>query len=286
MAPKRTVAYLLYCSLLAVPVSAASDSPHTITYNEALALLSSSDLNQRILGTEALGTSGDGRAGRYLVELLEAPDTDGILKIQAAYALGILGDQRVIDDLIRALEQDYKNRTGLWSGIIPTLGELGSETAVPALLLALSNRDEHWMGRNMAAVALGKIGSVEAVPTLLQAAWMTDTREAAIGALAAIGDSRAIPIFLNALQDEEDPETVEQAIRGLRQLGNQAVPEMIMAFVPYSAEFKETAKRIRICRLLGESGNQQAVTTLRQAVIQDTDEQVQACAKEQFNKSE
>ena len=86
--------------------------------------------------------------------------------------------------------------------IIPALGHLKDERAVPLLIKALNNLDEDWLGREAAARALGDIGSTKAVPGLIRAAWLPETRNAAIKALAAIGDPRAVDVLLSALSGQ------------------------------------------------------------------------------------
>ena len=54
--------------------------------------------------------------------------------------------------------------------IIPALGHLKDERAVPLLIKALNNLDEDWLGREAAARALGDIGATKAMPGLIRAA--------------------------------------------------------------------------------------------------------------------
>ena len=82
--------------------------------------------------------------------------------------------------------------------IIPALGHLKDERAVPLLIKALNNLDEDWLGREAAARALGDIGATKAMPGLIRAAWLPETRNAAIEALAAIGDPRAVDVLRDA----------------------------------------------------------------------------------------
>jgi HEAT repeat protein len=253
-----------------------------LSYEQALALIESDDLNQQMDGVDAMVLGGDERAGALLLRLFQEPKTDGVLKITAAYSLGVLGVESARDVLISALEQDLEQRTGAWSGIIPALGELRSVAAVPVLLKALNKRDDRWLGREMAATALGQIGSSLAVPDLMTAARLVDTRGPAIVALAAIGDSRAAAVFLDALQEGEEPDIIRQATDGLRRLGDAAVPEMARRFESYHREYPETAMRVRLCRLLGESGSQQAQEALRRVVQDRRDGWVQKCAREQL----
>ncbi len=268
--------------LLVTPVNA--DQASTLSYEEAITLLEYGKSNQQMDGVDALILLGDKRAGAVLMKVFADPDTEGMVKISVAYALGLLGVKSAPDVLIPALEQDLVRRTGVWSGIITALGELRSKAAVPVLLKALKKRDDHWLGREMAATALGRIGSSEAVPDLMTAAMMVDTREAAIRALTAIGDSRAVQVFLDALQDGEEEEIVKLATNGLRQLGDAALPGMIREFERYNREFPETMKRLMLCQLLGESGSKQAYASLKRVVSDRRDGWVLKCAMQQLSR--
>lgn len=57
-------------------------------------------------------------------------DEDGWVRSGAAFALGVLGDERVVGPLVRALEDWHPHVR--WSAVV-ALGKLGDERAVPAL---------------------------------------------------------------------------------------------------------------------------------------------------------
>ena len=88
-----------------------------------------------------------------LIAELAHPDPNR--RWDAVAALGAGGDRRAVPPLMRALEKDMKERTGIAMAIIPALGQLGDERAVPLLLKALNKLDEDWLGREAAARALG-----------------------------------------------------------------------------------------------------------------------------------
>ena len=135
----------------------------------------------------------------------------------------------------------------------------------------------------MAARALGQIGSDTAVPDLLKAAWLVDTRYEAILALAAIQDTRATPVFIDALSGSEDIETVQAAEFSLVKLGDDAINEMIETFLITNPECPETIKSIRICKLLGNSHNATALATLKKILDQEKDPEVKSCIKQQLS---
>jgi HEAT repeat protein len=184
-----------------------------------------------------------------------------------------------VQPLINALQKDLKERTGVWAWIIPALGASRDPRAVPVLTKTLTLMDEDWLGREMSARALGDIGDPSSIPVLIAAAWRGDTRDAAIKALAKFHDKRVIPVLLSALDPEEDQQTREAAYTGLLNLGSMAVPEMMEAFTDFFPEFPQTLKRLELCRLLAASGDERALSMLREN-INDPDKSIRECAGE------
>jgi len=186
-------------------------------------------------------------------------------------------DRRAVGPLITALRWDLEVRTGQWARIIPALGALGDSAAVPILVETLKIPDDDWLGREMSARALGEIGDPSAIPALTATAWRGDTRDEAVVALAAIYDSRVVPVLISALDPGEEPETREAAISGLNRLGSMAVPELVEALGEYSSEHPDTDRRVWICQLLGESGDPVAMEELI-AHRDDPDPAIARCA--------
>ncbi len=187
--------------------------------------------------------------------------------------------EKAVPVLVDLLTKDLEERSGLWAWIIPALGRMGDRRAVPVLIKALQTRDDSWLGREMSARALGDLGDPSAVPALMDAAGKADTRAAAVEALARLKDERAIPVLLSALDPAEEPITRRAAVEGLKDLGDRAVPVLIEAFSRFNPEYPDTQTRILLCRLLGESGNDRALRTLRNA-LRDPDGEVRKCAAE------
>ena len=123
---------------------------------------------------------------RHLIQ-----STDLEKQNRGIHQLCLIAEQRDVPELLALLEQDLTKRTGIWAKIIPTLGRLKDTRAVPLLRDLVQLADEDWLGRVMAVRALGEIGDSRAVPVLIQAAWRAETRAAAIAALAQIDDPRA-----------------------------------------------------------------------------------------------
>jgi len=186
-------------------------------------------------------------------------------------------DPRAVGPLMEALRRDLRERTGLWASIIPALGALRASEAVPLLIGTLNDMDEDWPGREASARALGEIGDPGAIPALTAAVFRADTRAEAIRALAGFHDERVAEPLLEALQEGEEPEVREAAVEGLRRLGTLAVPALVEALGGFNPEYPETARRVTICTLLGESGDPRALDQLR-AACSDPDPEVARCA--------
>ena len=124
--------FCLMAGILFTPAYvAAENSLPSIPYEKAILMLKSDVPDEQYAGIEALARSHDARASLFLIELIQSPDVDGVLKIDAAYALGMRADSTVVPDLINALEREFKERTGIWAGLIPALVKSGMQMLFP-----------------------------------------------------------------------------------------------------------------------------------------------------------
>jgi len=206
-----------------------------------------------LLPGQHLFASEDPLSFEQLIEELEHPDSGRCW--DAINALGASGDRRAVSPLIAALEKDMEQRKGVAMAIIPALGHLKDDRAVPLLIKALNDLDEDWLGREAAALALGDIGSTKAVPDLIRAAWLPETREVAVEALAAIGDPRATGVLLSALSDQEEPEAQEPA-----------VPALIDMLKISFKEYSQNHERALAAMILGKIGDRRAIDPLTRAL--------------------
>lgn len=252
LAGKASVEYMLYLAILLMVLSLISPAVFSAAAN------------------------GNALPIEQLIEALGDPDADR--RWQAIDALGASGDQRAVAPLMAALNRDMMERRGFAMAIIPALGQLQDEAAVPLLLQALNNRSDHWLGREAAAQALGEIGSPLAVPALLQAAWLADTRNAAIVALADIGDPRSVEVLLSAFDEHEEPEVRAAAASGLVRIGGPAVPALVQQLQARHPEYPADNERVLCARVLGSIGDQRAIDALSDA-LDDPSEMVRNEAK-------
>jgi HEAT repeat protein len=103
-----------------------------------------------------------------LIDALGYQD-DHNIRLDAASALGRIGDEKAVDPLIIALDDEPRVR----EVSAKALGEIGDPRAVDSLISMLDNAD--WEIRGTIAKALGKIGDPGAINTLIDL--LQDKRE-------------------------------------------------------------------------------------------------------------
>ncbi len=138
-------------------------------------------------------------------------------------AIGKLGE--IGDPAVEALVPFLKNPDGMirWNAAT-ALGKTGSKRALPALIGALE--DENGTVRENAALALGKIGDTRAVKPLVEAFWAGTRGLAAPAAtaLGEIGDRSVIPDLERSVDDMEAFPYL-QVGQALRRLGSGRAEE-------------------------------------------------------------
>jgi HEAT repeat protein len=188
--------------------------------------LKASSKVRRVEAVEALGQIGDPEALEDLVVMLS--DRQSEVRVQAAAALSHLDDERVIPNLLAAIDRsddwtairiadialrfgraavgpmtDYLLGAGRHRPLIArTLGLIGDPAAEQALLQVLDSLDDDL--RMRAAAALGRCGTGRSVHRLLDL--LTDprweVRAQAVVAVGKRGEPVAIPWLVRALADE------------------------------------------------------------------------------------
>lgn len=158
--------------------------------------LEDSDQAVRQAAANALGRIGDPSAVPGLSEALDDPEAQ--VRAQAAGALGQIGDPSVIPALVEAWD-DSQNRVR--DEAILAIQRIGGPEAVGALIEGIGSDDSRV--QLAAAQALEELAPPEAVSTLIatfKAARSESVRMAAARALGEIGDSSALPVFIEFLQ--------------------------------------------------------------------------------------
>ncbi|MEL6150206.1 MAG: HEAT repeat domain-containing protein [Chloroflexota bacterium] len=171
----------------------------------------------------ALGKTGDTRATQPLIDYMRA--ADWIEKEAAARALGMLGDQRAVEPVIEQLE-DAQLRVEIY---VEVLAELGDERAIDPIIasferggtiahhiakfgsaalapLRVALDHSHGSVRAEACLALGYLKDTDSVQKLIDFlnGFHEVVAEAAATALGEIGDERAIPPLIAALDDSNE----------------------------------------------------------------------------------
>jgi HEAT repeat protein len=153
---------------------------------------------------------GNSIAVTALMEALRGDANDKVRSI-AAWSLGSIGDEDAVPALVAALKDANK---GVRTRAVWALGAIEPRQAPPALLAVL--RDSEPMVRQLAAWALFQIEDPGAIPALnaaLKAETDSNLRVAYIKALAATGEKS-----VDALRDlllSTDPKIKQIAVRAL-----------------------------------------------------------------------
>ncbi|GER79174.1 MAG: HEAT repeat domain-containing protein [Anaerolineales bacterium] len=211
------------------------------------------------------------------------------VRLEAANALGIIGDDGAVKPLIDALKDDHFGvRLNAAIALVKINGVRTSGFTVEALITALldgndqvrevvaltvgnsANRcftepliatlkDENKTVRKSAAISLGSMDRTKAVEPLLVVLQdsQDDVREAAAEALGKLGDARAVEPLIAALTDRSNRVQLE-AIEALGNIRDpRAVKPLIAKFKIQNAQFRQV-----IAKSLGKIGDTSAVEIL------------------------
>lgn len=220
-----------------------------------IAFLKYRDDYARLNAAEALGKIGDTAAVPALIEALQ--DSNSIVSREAALALGIIGDVSAVPALNGILNHKAPS---VRESAVKALGKIGGSRVVPALIEAL--KDPHFLIRIHAAVALGEIGESSAISALFIALneQKDQVSRLAIRELWKIGNTNSKRAGIEALMDK-DNEVRRYIADALIKIGVPAIPVLIMAL-----KDKNYDARTNSARALGEIGDASAVLVLIDAL--------------------
>jgi len=222
-------------------------------------LTSLQDDAMRLVVTRALGTLSG------VSDLVQLGDNNAQTRQRAANALGQLGDKRVIEPLIAALND---SDVGVRRQVAAALGNIQDPRCVRPLLNALS--DSSSKVRGQAANALHLVAEQELNPLLhaLSHHESVSTRKHLARILGKFQHERTITALVHALQDE-DVEVRKNAAISLRQLGDErAIEASLQALTA-----KEIKTRLHAAGVLGQLRDDRAVKPLITA-LRDENAQV------------
>ncbi len=173
---------------------------------------------------EYLGTSAvPDQVTTRLIQSLDDPRPD--VKAAAAQSLGLIGDARAAQPLVRTLMEKPQ---GAWKELELALQRIGTP-AVAAVSRALTSNNADV--RVVATNVLADIGDPSTVEPLARALGDTnpEVRRRAAEALKTTADARAIPSLIRALQDK-DWHVYVAARDALVHVGPPAVPALVKVF--------------------------------------------------------
>lgn len=155
----------------------------------------------------ALGLIGDSRACEPLSRFLEGEEGRIFVKEAAAVALGKIGGKCALDILIKSLE-DPRNQIYTVQGLAAS-----GSVALDHLIAALG--DSSWRIRAGVAEALGQIKDPRSVDALLECLLDDDTtvQLGAIKALAEIGDPKAADSLIRTYYESSAPSESDWVFR-------------------------------------------------------------------------
>ena len=168
----------------------------------------------------ALGEFDSDLVSIKLVELLKNVDVSLNVRAAAARALGKIGDQSAIPDLLIAV---LDKGTDVRMAAFWALGELGYQELIPELLFALQSNND--LERGIAATCLGLLRQKQGIPVLLNALKDDDYKKQRIKvvqALGRIGCGEIISELFNTLRDE-DPGVRAYALEAIGRLDHEGL---------------------------------------------------------------
>jgi len=146
------------------------------------------------------------------------------IRMQAICSLGVSINRKSVPVLMDILETDIKQRRGFWGCIIPLLGSLDDRRPIPLLIRIANQNRDHMAGMDhMAIEAIAKLGDKREAAFLESKGSIAPVRLAVMQGLARIADARSAGILVEGLQEEDEPEIVQAAEKGLFKIGKPAL---------------------------------------------------------------
>lgn len=177
---------------------------------------------QRAFAAELLGRVGSAKAVPALLETVQAARTeDADVREIALRALARIADPRAVAPLVEALRSAEPWLAPRLADILARHGELAVEP-----LLAVLDEPGHQLARSWAANVLGELGAQSAFPALVRSLGDLDdeVRAKAATALGRLGDRRAVSYLLESLLGDPAPFVRARIAAALGRFGQ---PEVI-----------------------------------------------------------
>jgi HEAT repeat protein len=214
----------------------------------------------RARGLSGAAAEAERKVGKGLKALLEDPFHP--VRHSAAFALTVLGDDRIVHEFIASLEN--ATSTEIAKAAL-ALGDAGYQNAVPYLLAAFADAD-----RTLAAAlahALGRLGSMDAVPMLLSALDRSFVPAEAAEALGRLNATQAIPSLIRTLS-HRDAKARAAAAYSLGLVRQDTADGEASCRLALQALTLDPIPKVRVCAAVAllERGDPGAVETVRAAL--------------------
>ncbi len=175
-------------------------------------------------------------------------------RIQAAYMLGEMGDERAIRPLVEVL------RDAPWQlrrEIVEALTKLKPREHMEVLLSCLMDRDPNV--RNSAMEAITAIGEdvIDYLKELMKRE-EPEIRIYSVNALGNIGSKKAVDELIKALDEEKDPNVRYEIIEALGKIGDERALEPLISLL----DKLEIWDQFPVVAALGKIGDERAVPKL------------------------
>jgi HEAT repeat protein len=222
-------------------------------------LLGSPNATIRQDAVESLGRIADEKAVPALLGLLK--DEDQMVRSRVCYALAQIGSSAATKPLLELLED---KEPGVRSAAAYAVGIIGDDDAIEPLLAAFKEADQN--ERWSLASALSSFGPrVFDIAKEFTSSDKKGIRQYGVDILNRLGDKRALPFLIAALDDTS--EDVRRAAAQSLSAGGKAATKALLNRL---TKEKSLDVRIEILRTLGYVGDSKAVGPLISAAKDDT----------------
>ncbi len=221
------------------------------------AMFDTGNRDLRLCAIQSLGMIGDPAAVPALIEALQTNNTP----VAAANAIARIGDERGVVPIIQAAGDSEKR---LW--MIMALGELGSSSALPFLQTVVrTDKDSTGKAAQEARWKISRLSMtqpVEALATVLEKESVASRRMWASFRLGESRQAMAVPVLMQALNDESTG-VRSRAAAALIRIGDPALPSL-------RAQLNQgtSGERLYVAAILGYAGKRQDIGLL-QLLVQE-----------------
>lgn len=190
-----------------------------------------------------------------LVEILRDKSKSYFYRRDAAEALGEMGNESIIPELIEALNDSNEL---VRQAVVEALGRRGGKSIVPVLIGVVKDEAESPKVIAQAIYALLNIEDNSAIPVICKSLEHEDlnVRRAAAAVLGKMGDKEAVPSLISALR-RKDKKIFSDVATALWKINDRTAVPALLEALPDSE-----AARSHIVWVVGDMGDSSAIPTL------------------------